>query len=50
MPNARIVDYVVLVQTGKMTIDQLPKDIQEDVSSWLSFFSGKEAATNEQHD
>lgn len=50
MPNARIVDYVVLVQTGKMTIDQLPTDIQEDVTQWLAFFSGKEAAQDEQHD
>lgn len=51
-PNVRTVDYVSLVQSGIMTLEQVPADIQSEVARWLSFFAGtdnKEVDTNEEH-
>lgn len=41
-PSVRTIDYVVLVQSSVMSLDEVPQDIQQEVASWLSFFvSGK---------
>ncbi|WP_297816868.1 hypothetical protein [uncultured Lactobacillus sp.] len=41
-PSVRTIDYVVLVQSSVMSLDEVPTDIQQEVARWLSFFvSGK---------
>lgn len=52
-PNARIIDYVALVQDNVLTIEEVPADIREDVTEWIRYFSGikdeetKDVANNE---
>ena len=38
-PNIRVIDYVVLVQSGVAGVDEIPSDIKNEVISWLSFFT-----------
>ncbi|WP_276804579.1 CD1375 family protein [Lactobacillus hominis] len=46
-PSVRTIDYVVLVQSSVMSLDEVPQDIQEEVARWLSFFvSGIEKTKN----
>lgn len=48
--NTRVMDYVVLFQDNKITIDQVPADIKEDVidiASYLQHGTQKEVVNNE---
>ncbi|CCI81749.1 CD1375 family protein [Lactobacillus hominis] len=47
-PSIRVIDYVVLVQSNVMTIEDVPSDIQGKVAEWLSFFvDGKKENNSE---
>lgn len=47
-PSIRTIDYVVLVQSAVIELDEVPSDIQEEVTKWLSFFvTGKLETANE---
>nr|DAR66683.1 MAG TPA: protein of Unknown Function (DUF1907) [Caudoviricetes sp.] len=32
-------NYVILIQDGKVTIDDIPNDIKKEVERWLNYFS-----------
>lgn len=47
-PSIRTIDYTALVQDGIMTIYEVPKDIQAEVSKWLGYFvTGKQEPETE---
>lgn len=39
-PNTRILDYVTLVQDGVLTLDDVPQDINKEVTKWVRYLSG----------
>lgn len=39
-PNTRILDYVVLIQDGVLTLDDVPQDIKGAVTKWVRYLSG----------
>lgn len=39
-PNTRILDYVVLIQDGVLTLDDVPQDIKSSVTKWVRYLSG----------
>ena len=39
-PNTRILDYVVLIQDGVLTLDDVPQDIAKEVTKWVRYLSG----------
>lgn len=39
-PNTRILDYVVLIQDGVLTLDDVPQDIVKEVTKWVRYLSG----------
>lgn len=39
-PNTRILDYVTLVQDGVLTLDDVPQDINKEVTKWTRYLSG----------
>lgn len=41
-PNTRILDYVVLIQDGVLTLDDVPQDIKSAVTKWVRYLSGVE--------
>lgn len=41
-PNTRILDYVVLIQDGVLTLDDVPQDIKSSVTKWVRYLSGVE--------
>lgn len=41
-PNTRILDYVVLIQDGVLTLDDVPQDIKGAVTKWVRYLSGVE--------
>ena len=41
-PNTRILDYVVLIQDGVLTLDDVPQDIKQLVTKWVRYLSGVE--------
>lgn len=41
-PNTRILDYVVLVQDGVLTLDDVPQDVKSQVTKWVRYLSGVE--------
>ena len=44
-PNTRILDYVVLIQDGVLTLDDVPQDIKGAVTKWVRYLSGVEDDT-----
>jgi len=45
-------DYVVLVQDGVMTIENVPADVQGEATKWLEYFQApakKVEVNHEQH-
>lgn len=55
MPNTRVMDYVVLVQDGVMTVENVPADVQGEVTKWLEYFqaapkTATKAVTADEHD
>lgn len=45
--NVRTMDYVVLVQTQKISVNNIPEDIKTDVIEILSFLQNGETKTQE---
>lgn len=41
-PNTRILDYVVLIQDGVLTLDDVPQDVKQAVTKWVRYLSGVE--------
>ena len=41
-PNTRILDYIVLIQDGVLTLDDVPQDIKGAVTKWVRYLSGVE--------
>lgn len=42
-PSTLTIDYVALVQDGILTINDVPQNLQSEVSKWSSYFlTGKE--------
>ena len=39
-PNTRILDYTALVQDGVLTLDDVPQDIDKEVTKWVRYLSG----------
>lgn len=44
-PNTRILDYVVLIQDGVLTLDDVPQDIKGAVTKWVRYLSGMQDET-----
>lgn len=47
--NTRVMDYVVLVQDGKLAIEQVPKDINFDVTEILAYLKNGKEDTKDVH-
>ena len=41
-PNTRIIDYTVLIQDGVLTLDDVPQDVQSQVTKLVRYLSGVE--------
>ena len=39
-PNTRILDYTALVQDGVLTLDDVPQDINKEVTKWVRYLAG----------
>lgn len=54
MPNTRTIDYVSLVQDKIMSIEDVPSDIQAEVTKWLEYFQApakaKKAVIDNEHE
>lgn len=37
-PSTTVFNYVVLIESKIMTLDEVPELLQEEVAKWLSFF------------
>lgn len=41
-PNTRIMDYVTLAQDGILSVEDMPKDVQDQVTKLVRYFAGVE--------
>lgn len=41
-PNTRIMDYVTLAQDGVMSVEDMPKDVQDQVTKLVRYLAGVE--------
>ena len=39
-PNTRVINYVSLIQDGVLTLDDVPQDVQKEVTRWSRYLSG----------
>lgn len=39
-PNTRIMNYVTLVQDGVLVLEDVPQDINQEVTKWVRYLAG----------